>query len=88
MLNRYYYFNSADCYVKHFNDTGLLVATLKQYGLPTNMHFNIEQAMQVMQKDKKKATAGMQYVVLKKIGQAMYETIPMKSLEKLIKLYS
>jgi len=30
----------------------------------------------------------MQYVVLKKIGQAMYETIPMKSLEKLIKLYS
>jgi 3-dehydroquinate synthase len=71
-----------------FNDTGLLVATLKQYGLPTNMHFNIEQAMQVMQKDKKKATAGMQYVVLKKIGQAMYETIPMKSLEKLIKLYS
>jgi 3-dehydroquinate synthase len=71
-----------------FNDTGLLVATLKQYGLPTNMHFNIEQAMQIMQKDKKKAMAGMQYVLLKKIGQAIYETIPMKSLEKLIKLYS
>jgi len=71
-----------------FNDTGLLVDTLKKYGLPTNMHFDIEQAMQIMQKDKKKAGAGMQYVLLKKIGQAVYETIPMKSLEKLIKLYS
>ena len=71
-----------------FNDTGLLIDTLKKYGLPTSMHFNIENAMQVMQKDKKKANAGMQYVLLKKIGQAVYETVPMKSLEKLIKLYS
>ncbi len=71
-----------------FNETGLLVDTLKKYGLPTSMHFNIEHAMQIMQKDKKKATAGMQYVLLKKMGQAVYETVPMKSLEKLIKLYS
>jgi 3-dehydroquinate synthetase len=52
------------------------------------MHFDIQEAMQVMQKDKKKASAGMQYVVLQKIGKAVSETIPMKSLEKLIKLYS
>ena len=71
-----------------FNETGLLVDTLKKYGLPTSMSFNIEQAMQIMQKDKKNASAGMQYVLLKKIGQAVYETVPMKSLEKLIKLYS
>jgi 3-dehydroquinate synthase len=71
-----------------FNDTGLLVDTLKKYGLPTCMHFDIEQAMQVMQKDKKKASAGMQYILLKKMGQAVYENIPMKSLEKLINLYS
>ena len=71
-----------------FNDTGLLVDTLKKYGLPTSMRFNIDQAMQVMQKDKKNARAGMQYVLLKKMGQAVYETVPMKSLEKLIKLYS
>ncbi len=71
-----------------FKETGLLVDTLKKYGLPTSMHFNIEHAMQIMQKDKKNATAGMQYVLLKKMGQAVYETVPMKSLEKLIKLYS
>lgn len=71
-----------------FKETGLLVDTLKKYGLPTSMHFDIDHAMQVMQKDKKKAGAGMQYVLLKKIGQAVYETVPMKSLEKLIKLYS
>jgi len=71
-----------------FKDTGLLLDTLKKYGLPTSMRFNVDHAMQIMQKDKKKAGAGMQYVLLKKIGQAVYETVPMKSLEKLIKLYS
>jgi len=71
-----------------FSETNILVETLKKYGLPTAMHFDIQEAMQVMQKDKKKAIAGMQYVVLQKIGKAVSETIPMKSLEKLIKLYS
>jgi 3-dehydroquinate synthetase len=65
-----------------------LVDTLKKYGLPTSMRFDISEAMQVMQKDKKKATAGMQYVLLQKMGKAVYQTVPMKSLEKLIKLYS
>jgi 3-dehydroquinate synthase len=71
-----------------FSETNILVETLKKYGLPTAMRFDIQETMQVMQKDKKKATAGMQYVVLQKIGKASCDTIPMKSLEKLIKLYS
>jgi 3-dehydroquinate synthase len=71
-----------------FSETNILVETLKKYGLPTAMHFDIQEAMQIMQKDKKKASAGMQYVVLQKMGKALCETIPMKSLEKLIKLYS
>ena len=71
-----------------FTGTGLLVETLKKYGLPTAMHFDVEEAMEVMQKDKKKANAGMQYVLLNKIGKGVYETIPMKTLQKLIKLYS
>ncbi len=71
-----------------FSETNILVETLKQYGLPTAMRFDVQEAMQIMQKDKKKASTGMQYVVLQKIGKASCETIPMKSLEKLIKLYS
>lgn len=71
-----------------FSATNILVETLKKYGLPTAMHFDIQEAMQLMQKDKKKAIAGMQYIVLQKIGKASSETISMKSLEKLIKLYS
>ena len=71
-----------------FAETGLLVETLKKYGLPTAMHFDVNAAMELMQKDKKKANAGMQYVLLSKIGKAVYETIPMKTLQKLIKLYS
>jgi 3-dehydroquinate synthase len=74
--------------LKGFSQVGLLMDTLAQYGLPTTMHFDIKQAMELMQKDKKKAAAGMQYVLLQKIGKGVYETIPMKSLEKLIKLYS
>ncbi|MGI9138907.1 MAG: 3-dehydroquinate synthase [Sediminibacterium sp.] len=71
-----------------FADTGLIIETLKKYGLPVAMRFDITQAMEVMQKDKKKAMNGMQYVLLNKIGNAVCETIPMKSLIKLIKLYS
>ena len=71
-----------------FTGTGFLVETLKKYGLPTAMHFDIDAAMGLMQKDKKKANAGMQYVLLSKIGKGVYETIPMKTLQKLIKLYS
>jgi len=71
-----------------FTGTGLLIETLKKYGLPTAMHFDIDAAMEVMQKDKKKANAGMQYVLLSKIGKGVYETIPIKTLQKLIKLYS
>ena len=71
-----------------FTGTGLLIETLKKYGLPTAMHFNVEEAMEVMQKDKKNAKAGMQYVLLNKIGKGVYKTIPMKTLQKLIKLYS
>ncbi|MEY4051633.1 MAG: 3-dehydroquinate synthase [Chitinophagia bacterium] len=71
-----------------FKDTGLLVDTLKKYGLPTSMHFEINQALQIMQRDKKKIGASMQYVLLKKMGKAVYQNVPMKSLEKLIKLYS
>jgi 3-dehydroquinate synthetase len=52
------------------------------------MHFDVDAAMEVMQKDKKIANAGMQYVLLNKIGKGVYETIPMKTLQKLIKLYS
>jgi len=74
--------------IEGFNDTGLLVDTLKKYGLPTSMRFDMDQAMQIMQKDKKKTGATIQYVLLNKIGKAVYQSIPMKSLEKLIKLYS
>lgn len=71
-----------------FKDTGLLLETLQKYGLPVSMHFDLNETMQIMQKDKKKAGAGIQYVMLKKLGQGVHDLIPMKSIEKLIKLYS
>ena len=74
--------------LKGFSQVGELIDTLTKYGLPTKMHIDVHQTMELIQKDKKKVTAGIQYVLLQKIGKGTYETIPMKSLEKLIKLYS
>ncbi len=71
-----------------FSEVGLLVEAFKKYGLPTAMHFDVDAAMEIMQKDKKNAAKGMQYVLLTKIGKAVTETISMKTLYKLIKLYS
>ena len=71
-----------------FSETGLLIETLKKYNLPVSMRFDIVHAMDIMQKDKKKAIKGMQYVMLNKMGKAVYETVPMQSLKKLIKIYS
>lgn len=71
-----------------FSETGRLVDTLKKYGLPVSMRFDMKQTMEMMQKDKKKTTKAMQYVLLNQLGNAVIETIPMQSLEKLIKLYS
>lgn len=71
-----------------FNGVGILIETLQKYGLPTAMRFDMNAAVELMQKDKKNVTKGMQYVLLSKIGKAVYETIPIKTLSKLIKLYS
>jgi 3-dehydroquinate synthase len=71
-----------------FDKVAELIAVFKQYGLSTTLKFDIKKAMEVMHKDKKNAAKGMQYVLLQKIGKAVYETIALKDLETLIKLYS
>jgi 3-dehydroquinate synthase len=51
------------------------------------MHFDINQAMQIMQKDKKKATAGMQYVLLQKIGKGVIQQLLFTDLETILQQY-
>ena len=51
MLNRYYYFNSADCYVKHFNDKGLFgIKTTGPYMEANNMLKTMCQQLKNMEK--------------------------------------
>lgn len=71
-----------------FSETGLLVETLQKYGLPTSIRFNISSTMQLIQSDKKKIATGIQFVLLNKMGKAVCQLIPIKTLEKLIKLYA
>lgn len=71
-----------------FDKVGDLIDVLQHYGLPTSLSFDIKKAMEVMAKDKKNASNGMQYVLLQKLGKASCEKLTLKDLEKLIKLYS
>ncbi len=67
-----------------FSDTDRIIATLKRYGLPTQMDFDGKEVMNVLKMDKKKVKDSMAYVLLNKIGQAAVKTIPIVQLEKLL----
>ncbi len=67
-----------------FKDTTRLVGVLQKYGLPTSSDFDSKKIFKVLRMDKKRVNKSMNYVMLRKIGQAIVKTIPMDQLEKLI----
>jgi 3-dehydroquinate synthase len=66
--------------VNNFNDAEAVIALLKKYGLPTRASFDWKKVEQVLAMDKKKSAAGMQYIVLKKLGKAIVHPIPVQHL--------
>ncbi len=67
-----------------FKDTARVLQLLKRYGLPPQFDFDKEKAIEMLQKDKKKAGKGIDYIVLKKIGKAEIQTLSMEALVALI----
>jgi 3-dehydroquinate synthase len=67
-----------------FKDTTRLAGVLQKFGLPTSSDFDSKKVFRVLRMDKKKVNRSMNYVLLKKIGQAQVKNIPMDQLEKLI----
>jgi 3-dehydroquinate synthetase len=55
-----------------------------RYGLPARAVFNHRKVMAVLKMDKKREKKDMRYILLRKIGQAYVESIPVKKLEQLI----
>lgn len=67
-----------------FKETDRVMAVLKRYGLPTLAEFDPKEVMDVMRRDKKKVKDTMNYVLLKKLGQAVVKPIPVAELGKLL----
>jgi 3-dehydroquinate synthase len=67
-----------------FNGTERVVSLLEQYGLPTYASFNKQKVFDVLKMDKKRERTEMNFVVLKKIGKAVVQAIPLKKLEQII----
>ncbi|MFN4974636.1 MAG: 3-dehydroquinate synthase [Bacteroidota bacterium] len=66
--------------VNHFKDAEAVIALLKKYGLPTRAQFDWKKVEKVLAMDKKKSAAGMQYIVLEKLGKAVVHPMPVQHL--------
>ncbi|MEO5685155.1 MAG: 3-dehydroquinate synthase [Chitinophagaceae bacterium] len=67
-----------------FKQTERVVALLSKYGLPTYTQFDKAKAFDILQKDKKKVSTAMNYVLLEKIGKGVVKSIPLKELQSII----
>ena len=67
-----------------FKQTARVVALLSKYGLPTYAEFDKAKAFDILQKDKKKVSTTMNYVLLEKIGKGVVKNIPLNQLESII----
>ena len=67
-----------------FTQTERVVNLLSEYGLPTYTEFDRAKAFAILQKDKKKISTAMNYVLLEKIGKGVVKRIPLQQLEQII----
>lgn len=70
--------------LKGFKHTDKIKAVLEQYGLPTQLSYEKEKALNVLKMDKKRERSSMNYILLDKIGKGVVEFIPMTQLTQLI----
>jgi len=68
-----------------FKDTARIVEALHKYGLPSTTELNAKKVFDVLKMDKKKERMSMNYILLKKIGQAIVKPIAIDQLEELIR---
>lgn len=61
-----------------------LIHLLKKYGLKTTINFNIDDIIQIIQKDKKMLDENIQFVLLKSIGKGFIEKISLINLKNIL----
>lgn len=67
-----------------FRHKDRVVSLLEKYQLPTYAAFDRQKALEVLQKDKKKESGIMNYILLKQIGKALVYPIPIPDLNNLL----
>lgn len=67
-----------------FKDTSRLIDVLKKYELPVSAEADFDSVFSVLMMDKKKDSAGMNYVLLNNIGNAVVKKIAIDELQKMI----
>ena len=69
-----------------FKNSPDLISLLKKYGLKTTIDFNIDDIIQIIQKDKKMLDDNIQFILLKSIGKSYIEKISLKNLKNILQL--
>jgi 3-dehydroquinate synthase len=67
-----------------FSGSGKLINVIESYGLPAFYKFNVQDALQKMLSDKKRESNTINYVLLNKIGQAIYKPLTMEEIKPAI----
>jgi 3-dehydroquinate synthase len=67
-----------------FKEADRVIALLGKYGLPTEALYKKEKVLPVLARDKKKAGALINFILLQRIGKAITEPIPVKELNDLL----
>lgn len=66
----------------HFNEASRIVKLLARYHLPVDIETDHEKVFEVLKMDKKRNDDGVQFILLKKIGEAEIVNISLAELEK------
>jgi 3-dehydroquinate synthase len=61
-----------------------VIKVLQQYGLPVHLGYDKKKVFNILKMDKKRASQDMNFILLKKIGEAEVRRIPLTELEQLI----
>ncbi len=61
-----------------------VIQLLEQYGLPTHMEFDSDKVFDILKMDKKRVSNSMNYILLEKIGKAVYQPIELTQLKNLL----
>ena len=69
----------------HFNDAKRIILLLAKYKLPVDIETDYEKVFEVLKLDKKRTNDAINFILLNKIGEAIFKPIPLQTLHQHLK---